>query len=549
MLIRVLPAQTRGWLGIALVLVCEYLAVTVTVDAYVLTTWGGTWEWFPRLGALAPLGIVIVAVWESFRTVLSDGVTDRRAKIDMDCSSDSVAEQTKPCRTAPAVRWGPRLLWCGVHACAYVLLLMLTRHIFCRQAAPPGMPLAWLVLWLLSCLSVVITLVGTFAPRFVSPSRSLIRVSLGSVGIAVLAWIAGRYAATLWPLLADLTLRALAVLMSATFSNVVVRPDLRYVSLENFGVTIAPACGGLEGIGLISVLLVAYIVLRRRVLRFPHVLWLLPMGIVAMWAVNVLRIAALLVVGAFFDTELALGGFHSKAGWALFCVVALATIALARTFEVAASGEPADAGTGANPTAAYVIPQVSLLAVALTTGIFSNGRDALYAMRVLVATFALLSFRRLLRTELARPTLLGPAVGIAVGLGWILTESLDPTAILPTITDRPSTLWMVSRGLGASMVVPIVEELAFRGYLMRRLHGPDFTALGYQDVALKWIATAALIFGLLHSRWMAAIIAGAVYGLLARRSGRLVDAMVAHGATNAVISAWILVTDRWYLWQ
>ena len=73
------------------------------------------------------------------------------------------------------------------------------------------------------------------------------------------------------------------------------------------------------------------------------------------------------------------------------------------------------------------------------------------------------------------------------------------------------TVWLVFRIVGSVVTVPIAEELAFRGYLTRRLITSEF-----QDVPLgrfTWVSflLSSVLFGALHSRWLAGTLAGMLY--------------------------------------
>jgi exosortase/archaeosortase family protein len=89
------------------------------------------------------------------------------------------------------------------------------------------------------------------------------------------------------------------------------------VSTPSFAVHIAPACSGIEGIGLVSVFLAVYLWVYRRDLRFPQAYVLLPIGMLTIWLLNAVRIALLVLIGG-WAPEAAVKGFHSVAGWLFF---------------------------------------------------------------------------------------------------------------------------------------------------------------------------------------------------------------------------------------
>ena len=109
--------------------------------------------------------------------------------------------------------------------------------------------------------------------------------------------------------------------------------------------------------------------------------------------------------------------------------------------------------------------------------------------------------------------------------------------------------WIAIRVLGAVLTVPIAEELAFRGYLLRRFTRRDFESVPFASVTAIAIAGSSVLFGLMHGGlWLLGSIAGVAYALLSRRSGRIGDAVVAHAVTNALLAGFVLVSGQWQYW-
>jgi CAAX prenyl protease-like protein len=111
-----------------------------------------------------------------------------------------------------------------------------------------------------------------------------------------------------------------------------------------------------------------------------------------------------------------------------------------------------------------------------------------------------------------------------------------------------ATVWLVFRVIGSVITVPIAEELAFRGYLCRRLIASDF-----QDVPMgkfTWFSfvLSSVLFGILHGRWFAGTLAGLAFALVLYRHKRLSDAVWAHAITNALIAVYVLSTATWTMW-
>lgn len=213
---------------------------------------------------------------------------------------------------------------------------------------------------------------------------------------------------------------------------------------------------------------------------------------------------------------------------------------------------------------AYALPfAVLMVAVAAESVLLADsGLDGrlFYPVRaVLVA--AVLAWA-LARANLRPRSQLAPgAVAITLGVGvgvfalWIALDApwarlgdgsgFDPYAGLNTETGHALA---AARLAGAVLVVPLAEELFFRGYLMRVLVHGRFRAVSPEQVPWWAVAAQAGVFALAHAEVLAAFAAGLAYGALYRRTGRLSTAVVAHALTNALLGAWVLMYDAWHLW-
>jgi CAAX prenyl protease-like protein len=109
--------------------------------------------------------------------------------------------------------------------------------------------------------------------------------------------------------------------------------------------------------------------------------------------------------------------------------------------------------------------------------------------------------------------------------------------------------WLVFRTAAAVITVPIAEELAFRGFLIRRISSADFESLDPRYYTYVAVLVSSVAFGLLHGdRWLAGTLAGVIYAVAFLRRGRIGDAVVAHATTNALLAVFVLVAGKWDLW-
>lgn len=109
-------------------------------------------------------------------------------------------------------------------------------------------------------------------------------------------------------------------------------------------------------------------------------------------------------------------------------------------------------------------------------------------------------------------------------------------------------VWFAFRVIGTVVTVPIAEELAFRGYLLRKLVSSDFENVAPTRFTWFSFLGSSIVFGLLHQSFLAGTLAGAGFALAIYYRGNLVDAVVAHMTANALIAATAIGLSWWRLW-
>ena len=214
-----------------------------------------------------------------------------------------------------------------------------------------------------------------------------------------------------------------------------------------------------------------------------------------------------------------------------------------------------------------LMPFVAFMAVLALRGMApadgSWGFDVrwLYGLKLVVVGGMLLAWRREYG-ELAwqnRPTLAEAAWAVVVGLVvfalWIRLDAPwmqigEPTAgFVPVDSQGRLELALIAmRLLGATLLVPVMEELFWRSFLMRWLQAPVFEGVDPRQVGVKAVVLTTFGFMLAHPLWLAAIIAGLAYALLYRRSGKLWTAVIAHAVTNGALGLWVVQTRQWQFW-
>lgn len=539
------PATQPIWLGIwpLYLLVFEYLAVSVWYDAKPLLAAAGGAHHLGYLGILAP-GLVVVATI----TYVLSGHALRSELAQLLRSHPLFGARRRAALSINLACFGG--LW-------WVTSRLLERA--AQHQAPSALALVGFVLLAAACaLSLLLSLLPLPALWRLGP-RAVQVLGIG-VFAGGFAWGAGVASEQLWQHMQRATLYLVFSLMLPFSDRIAFAANDALIGTEDFLVEVAPECSGIEGIGLISVVMGVYLWSARQRLRFPRALGLIPIAIGLVFVGNAVRIALLIAVGVNISPEVALSGFHSKAGWLFFCGIGLALIAFVQRSRWLTRptllSQDASADAGWNATATYLLPLLALIAAALITALFSAGFDRAYGVRVVAVMLALYSQRRHLPAPRWPPSLHAPAIGLAVFALWLWLApraGSDEAGALrdgvAALGDPWSGVWLGMRALGAVVAVPIAEELAFRGFLLRRLISADFTEVPNTRITPLALALSSLAFAALHpAAPAAACLAGVAYALAQQLRGRLADAIVAHAVTNGCIAAYVLGADAYWLW-
>ena len=188
-------------------------------------------------------------------------------------------------------------------------------------------------------------------------------------------------------------------------------------------------------------------------------------------------------------------------------------------------------------------------------------RRWLYALQVGTVAAVLLFFARHYVELYSGPRLsltqwaVTLATGVAVFVIWINLDlpwarlaaggpGFDPRDAAGMIDWPLATV----RLLGAAVVVPVMEELFWRSFLMRWIDNPKFLAVMPAVLSLRALLLSSLVFGVEHNLWVAGVLAGLAYGWLYLRTSNLWTAIVAHAMTNLLLGLWVLSTGAWHFW-
>jgi CAAX prenyl protease-like protein len=216
------------------------------------------------------------------------------------------------------------------------------------------------------------------------------------------------------------------------------------------------------------------------------------------------------------------------------------------------------------PDVAYLLPMAAFLGLTWVGGTWPASFAITYALKTVVAAVLLY----LLWSHYTKISWdyfwTGVLVGVLGVVQWIGTEELL-ARFWPTYPkmgggepfnpyaefDSPVALWLfvAVRWLGPTLVVPVMEELFWRDFLWRSVIAPNDFKLArvgeWDKVAFFGVAA---FFATVHPFWMTAIVWGLMIAGLLVWTKSLGACIVAHGVTNFLLGAYVLVTQDWKYW-
>jgi len=189
------------------------------------------------------------------------------------------------------------------------------------------------------------------------------------------------------------------------------------------------------------------------------------------------------------------------------------------------------------------------------------GIDArwLYALQIVLPGLALLYFLPRLVELRSWPRagsqwVLALMVGVAVFIAWINLDASwmrvgEPVASF-IAADNGNLRWdlILLRCVGAVVLVPVIEEVFWRSFLMRWVDRREFLSQSPQATTLFAAAASSAVFALAHDLWLAGIVAGLAYAWLYVRTGNLWVPIIAHATTNLALAIWVVSGTRWEFW-
>jgi uncharacterized protein len=155
-------------------------------------------------------------------------------------------------------------------------------------------------------------------------------------------------------------------------------------------------------------------------------------------------------------------------------------------------------------------------------------------------------------------------LGIAVFFLWVAPEHFYPAwrswplfhnsvvgaaAATTTEAEKHSIFFLTFRVLMSVVAIPILEELFWRGFLMRWLIDRDFRSVPLGAWNLEAFLIVAILFATEHGPyWDVGLLTGFIYNAWMIRTRNLWDCILAHATTNACLAAFVIGAGQWQYW-
>jgi len=137
-----------------------------------------------------------------------------------------------------------------------------------------------------------------------------------------------------------------------------------------------------------------------------------------------------------------------------------------------------------------------------------------------------------------------------INMDWTFAASGSPQGFNPLLLpDGGIRIFMILfRVAGAVIIVPIMEELFWRSYLIRYLVASDIEKVAIGTFTWFSFLATIVLFGLEHHFIFAGMMAGVIYNFILYKTRSLMQCVLAHAVTNLSLAVYVILTNKWYFW-
>jgi uncharacterized protein len=159
--------------------------------------------------------------------------------------------------------------------------------------------------------------------------------------------------------------------------------------------------------------------------------------------------------------------------------------------------------------------------------------------------------------DILRPMVVVSALVTGIGIFFLWINLDFPSATMGTLRGyNPNlvqnafahSLLVVSRLAGAVLVVPVMEELFWRSFLIRYIISQDFTRVAIGRFTWPSFIITVVLFGLEHNLFLAGMAAGIAYNLVVYHTRSITACILAHSITNLALGIYVINSGKWHFW-
>jgi CAAX protease family protein len=137
-----------------------------------------------------------------------------------------------------------------------------------------------------------------------------------------------------------------------------------------------------------------------------------------------------------------------------------------------------------------------------------------------------------------------------INMDWGFATLGNPQGFNPNVIndDGMRTLIVVTRMAGAVLVVPVMEELFWRSFLLRYVIDSDFSKINIGRFTWPSFLIITALFGLEHNHYLAGMMAGAAFSALLYHTRSIAQCILSHAVANLALGVYVLQSGQWQFW-
>jgi hypothetical protein len=216
------------------------------------------------------------------------------------------------------------------------------------------------------------------------------------------------------------------------------------------------------------------------------------------------------------------------------------------------------------PALPYIIPMGGFLVLTQVEGYLPGPSwyPPFYALKIAIVaalTWACRSTWHDLRPwPCPRSLALAVTLGLLVAVLWVGLDGHYPalpfmkgsrTAFNPNILSPPAKWAFIAiRLAGLALLVPLIEELFWRSFLIRWIIDSDFRRVPIGRVTPMAATITSVCFALEHPEWLPGLLTGIAWAWLLAKTRSVSACVLSHVVANLALGLYVLATGDWKFW-